>query len=149
MSRRLLTTRPAGFVAALCCVGGLAGGCTGPSVPAAGNQFDGTYQGENRLVRGSGWVCAPPSYQDTVAVRGGRFDYTFTTYDLAKPAPIPVQVAADGTFKGQIQYGTEAWNWRGEMLVAWAIVRGRINGKALEGTVADQNCTRQLMLQAH
>jgi hypothetical protein len=112
----------------------------------AGNQFDGTYQGDNRVVRGFGWVCAPPSYQDTVTVRAGRFSYTFVD-QLAQPAPIPVQIAADGTFKGQIQYGTESNNPWAAFIVVWAIVTGRINGAALEATVADFRCTRQLMLQ--
>ena len=133
-------------LAALGCVGALVVCCTGPAIPAAGNQFDGTYQGDNRVVRGFGWVCAPPSYQDAVTVTAGRFNYTFVD-QLAQPAPIPVQIAADGTFKGQIQYGTESNNpWIG-FIVVWAIVTGHINGTALEATVTDFRCTRQLMLQ--
>ena len=98
------TGPPAGRVirlfAALGCVGLLAVGCTGPGIPAAENQFDGTYQGDNRAARGFGWVCAPPSYQDAVTVKDGRFNYTFV--DLVQPALIPAQIAADGTFRGQI-----------------------------------------------
>ena len=94
---------------ALGCVGALAVGCTGPAIPAAGNQFDGTYQGDNRVVRGFGWVCAPPSYQDAVTVTAGRFNYTFFD-QLAQPALIPVQIAADGTFRGRIQYLTDSGN---------------------------------------
>ncbi len=126
----------------------LAVGCTGPPAPAAGDQFDGTYQGDNRVVRGFGWVCAPPSYQDAVTVNAGRFNYTFVD-NLAQPAPIPVQITADGTFRGQIQYSTGLsanQSWLG-VLTVWATVTGRINGTALEATVADFRCTRQLMLQ--
>jgi hypothetical protein len=134
------------LVAALGCIGFLAVGCT-PPVPAAGNQFDGIYQGDNRVVRGFGWVCAPPSYQDAVTIKDGRFDYTFID-QLAQPAPIPVQIAADGTFRGQIQYWTDSYDLNlSEGLTVWAIVTGRINGSALEATVADFRCTRQLMLQ--
>ena len=144
---RLLATVPVLLLAALGCVGIVAVGCTGAPTPAAGDQFDGTYQGDNRVVRGFGWVCAPPSYQDAVTVNAGRFNYTFVD-NLAQPAPIPVQIAADGTFRGQIQYSTDSanQNWVG-VLTVWATVTGRINGTALEATVADFRCTRQLMLQ--
>jgi hypothetical protein len=132
---------------ALGCVGALAVGCTGPVLPAAGNQFDGIYHGDNRVVRGFGWVCAPPSYPDAVTVTAGRFNYTFID-QLAQPALIPVQIAADGTFRGRIQYLTDSANEsQTQGLTVWAIVTGRINGTALEATVADFSCTRQLMLQ--
>ena len=135
------------LLAALGCIGLLAVGCMGPPVRAAGDQFDGTYQGDNRVVRGFGWVCAPPSYQDTVTVKVGRFNYTFID-QLAQPAPIPVQIAADGTFRGRIQYLTESTNQnQSEGLTVWAIVTGRITGTVLQATVADFHCTRQLMLQ--
>jgi hypothetical protein len=144
--RFLASGRPARCLATLCCVGALAAGCTGPAVPVAGNQFDGVYQGENRAVRGFGWVCSPPSYQDAVTVNAGRFNYTFFD-QLAQPARIPVQIAADGTFRGQIQYGTDsALRWAG-MIIVWATVTGRINGTTIEATVADFRCTRQLTLQ--
>jgi hypothetical protein len=144
---RFPATVPALPLAVLGCIGFLAAGCTGPPVPAAGNQFDGTYQGDNRVVRGFGWRCDPPSSQDTVTVKAGRFNYTFVD-QLAQPALIPVQIAADGTFRGRIQYWTDTTNRnRSDGLTAWAIVTGRINGTALEATVADFRCTRQLMLQ--
>jgi hypothetical protein len=144
---RFPATVPALLLAALGCVGFLTVGCTGPAIPAAGNQFDGTYQGDNRVVRGFGWVCAPPSYQDAVTVTAGRFNYTFVD-QLAQPALIPVQIAADGTFRGRIQYRTDSTNEnQGDGLTVWAIVTGRINGTALEASVADFRCTRQLMLQ--
>src|SRR5690242_5991368 len=85
-----------------------AGGCAGPPVPVAGNQFDGTYQGESHVVRGDGgFVCAPHDALASVTVRNGRFDYVYRNYELAAPAPIPVQIAADGSFSGKIQYTTD------------------------------------------
>ena len=134
-------------LAALGCVGALVVCCTGPAIPAAGNQFDGTYQGDNRVVRGFGWVCAPPSYPDAVTVTAGRFNYTFVD-QLAQPALIPVQISVDGTFSGRIQYLTDSGNQsQSQGLTVWAIVTGRISGAALEATAADFRCTRQLMLQ--
>jgi hypothetical protein len=133
---------------ALGCVGLLSVGCTGPPVPAAGDQFDGTYQGDNRVVRGFGWVCAPPSYQDGVTVTAGRFNYTFVD-QLAQPALIPVQIAADGTLRGQIQYWIDSTSQNDWGLTVWARVTGHINGTALEATVTDFRCTRQLILQRH
>ena len=85
------------------CLCAIVGGCAAPIVPA-GNQFDGTYQGDGRLTRGFGYVCAVPPPSTSITVRDGRFDYIYDNYDLAKPTPIPVQIAADGTFSGQIQY---------------------------------------------
>ena len=98
------------------------------------------------MISGFGWVCAPPSNQDAVTVKDGRFNYTFVD-QLAQPAPIAVQIAADGTLRGQTQYGTESAMRFSGFIVVWATVTGRINGTALEATVADYRCTRQLMLQ--
>ena len=147
MSIRLLAASWVRPLAALGCAGALAAGCT-PGPGPAGTQFDGSYQGENRVVRGFGFVCDPPGYQDAVTVKDGRFTYTFVD-QLARPAPIPVQIAADGTFRGQIQYGTDATTSWGQTITVWAIVNGHINGTALEATVIDYRCTRQLMLQRH
>jgi hypothetical protein len=98
------------------------------------------------VVRGFGWRCDPPSYQDAVTVTAGRFNYTFVA-ELARPALIPVRIAADGTFRGQIQYGTDAIDRWGHTIIVLATVTGRIDGTALEATVVDFRCTRQLMLQ--
>jgi hypothetical protein len=58
-----------------------------------------------------------------------------------------VQIAADGTFSGQIQYATDSPNrWTG-LIIVWAMVTGRINGTVLEATVADYRCIQHLMLQ--
>jgi hypothetical protein len=58
-----------------------------------------------------------------------------------------VQIAADGTFSRKIQYGTDANSVWGQTITVWATVTGRINGTALEATVADYRCTRRLTLQ--
>ena len=48
------------------CLCAIVGGCAAPIVPA-GNQFDGTYQGDGRLTRGFGYVCAVPVHSLMVA----------------------------------------------------------------------------------
>ena len=134
---------------ALCCLWAFAGGCAGPPAPAAGDQFDGTYRGESHVVRGDGgFVCAPRDALASVTIRNGQFDYVYTNYELAAPAPIPVQIAADGSFSGQIQYAADAYmRWGGTIITTWAMVRGRIAGKTLDATVSDYRCARQLQLQ--
>jgi len=136
-------------LSAIGCLCLIAGGCAGPPVPVAGTQYDGAYQGESRVVRGDGgYVCAPRSAPASLVVKNGRFDYIYNNYELAAPAPILVQVAADGTFSGQIQYTAESYmRWGGGIVTAWAMVRGRIAGKALDATVTDYRCARQLALQ--
>ena len=133
---------------ALACLS-LAAGCAGPAIPVAGNQFDGTYEGESHIVRGDGgYVCSPQAAPVSLVVRNGRFAYIYKNYDMAAPAPIPVQVAADGTFSGQIQYVAETYSrWSGGIVTTWAMVRGRIAGKILDATVTDFRCARQLDLQ--
>ena len=135
---------------AMACLCFIAGGCSGPPVPAAGNQFDGTYQGESHVVRGDGgYICAPHDAPLSVVIRNGRFDYIYKNYDMAAAAPIPVQIAADGTFSGQIQYAAETYmRWSGGGIVAaWAMVRGRIAGKTIDATFSDYRCARELQLQ--
>ena len=58
-------------------IGGVLGGCAAPAGPAAGTQFDGSYAGQNTLVRGGGYLCGATSYPERLTVRGGRFDYPF------------------------------------------------------------------------
>ena len=135
------------LIAAFGFVCAMAAGCAGPAVPAAGNQFDGTYQGSNHLVSGGGFMCEPMNYPDTVTVQGGRFEYRFVD-SLAKPVPVPVQVAADGSFSGQRQYGTEDLTPRALFLTVWVTVTGRFDGPTLEATAADYRCTRQLHLES-
>lgn len=126
-------------------------GCAGlpgaaPALPAAGSQFDGTYAGQNSLVSGWGFLCGAPSYPETIAVSGGRFDYPFAV-NPPRTAPVAVQIAADGTFRGQMQYGTEDFGPRSRYLTAWVTVTGRITGTMLDATVTDLRCVRRLTAQ--
>jgi hypothetical protein len=126
---------------------GLLAACTeAPAVATAGTAFDGVYQGENRVVRGSGFVCAPDVFLQSIIVRNGRFDYPFP---VSPPyvVPLPVLIAADGSLAGQLQYGTENPSAASEFTTAWVLVRGRITGPTLDATVTDKRCTRHLLLQ--
>jgi hypothetical protein len=126
----------------------LVAGCAGPPgaappVPAAGPQFDGTYAGVDSLVSGAPYMCGAPSGPVTVVVRGGRFEYPFIV-SPPRTSPMPVQVAADGTVSGQMQYGTEDYGPRPRYMTAWVTVTGRIAGATLQATVTDLRCVRQL-----
>jgi hypothetical protein len=57
-----------------------------------------------------------------------------------------VQIAADGTFSGQIQYLVPSWNRWGNTPAAWAMLRGHLAGKALDATLTDYYCTGQMDL---
>jgi hypothetical protein len=126
----------------------LAGGCTdlprlAPAVPAAGTQFDGTYVGRNSLVKGWGFQCGAPIYPETVVVRSGRFDYVFAV-SPPRTTPIAVQIASDGTFSAQMQYGTEEPGPRLRYTTAWVTVTGRIAGSTIDATAIDLRCVRRL-----
>jgi len=125
----------------------LAAGCAPvpDGMPAAGNRFDGIYAGDSQLVRGFGFLCDPPAYPQSLTVRDGRFDYPFVV-SAPRTAPVPVQIAADGSFAGQLQYGTVEPFRLMEYQTAWVTVRGLIVGATLDATVADQRCTRHLVL---
>jgi hypothetical protein len=128
-------------------LGGLLAGCsTGPAVPAAGREFDGTYTGENTLIRGGGYPCGDPAYAERLVVADGRFDYPFAV-NPPRTAPLPVQIGADGTLAGQMQYLTEDYlSLRGSYnpLTTWVTLRGHISEGVLEATVTDYRCTRRL-----
>ncbi len=113
------------------------------SLPPVGSRFDGTYVGQNSLVSGWGFICDRPLYQETVTVRGGRFDYPFAV-SPPRTAPLPVQIAADGTLHGQMQYGTEEFTPRGRYMTAWVVLAGRITEGVLDATVTDLRCVRRL-----
>ena len=139
MARRLL----------LCCMlSGLLAGCaTAPAKPPAGPQFDGVYQGDNRLVRGFGFLCEPADIPRAVTVQGGQFDYPFPV-NAPRTAPLHVQIAEDGTFYGAMQFGmVTTTHFGANYKTEWAIVSGGISGSELQGTLSSDECTRQLTMQ--
>ena len=83
---------------------------------------------------------------ERLTVRGGRFDYPFAV-NPPRTVPIPVQIAADGTFAAQMQYGTEDYGPRSRLRTAWVTVIGRIDGGMLAATIDDYRCTRRLTAQ--
>jgi hypothetical protein len=113
------------------------------ALPVAGTQFDGVYAGQNAAVSGWGFWCGAPAYPETIAVSGGRFDYPFLV-NPPRTAPVPVQVAADGTFAAQMQYGTEDPGPRALYVNAWVTVTGRISATELDATVTDLRCVRRV-----
>jgi hypothetical protein len=130
------------------CALGLGSGCAaGPTAapPLTTTQFDGDYAGDNTLIRGSGVPCGALAYPQAVAVSAGQFSYPFAT-NAPVTAMVPVQVAADGTFNAQLQYGAPDFTPRGLMRIEWLTITGQITGAALHATVTDYRCTRQLEL---
>jgi hypothetical protein len=113
----------------------------GPEV--AGRQFDGVYVGRNAAVEGWGFLCGGSTYPETITVSGGRFDYPFQV-NPPRTTPIAVQIAADGTFAAQMQYGTEEPGPRSRYITAWVTVSGRVAAGVLDATVADLRCVRRL-----
>ena len=121
--------------------------CAPPTAPPAGTAFDGTYTGQATLVSGGpGFICGELTQPLTILVRSGRFDYPFE-FDPPRTTPLPVQIAADGSLNGQMQYGTVDYTPRRDYLTAWATVAGRVSGTTLEATVADLRCVRRLVVQ--
>jgi hypothetical protein len=118
----------------------------GPTAAPTGSQFDGLYQGENRLIRGDGFLCGPPSYPESIAVSQGGFAYNFAV-DPPRTTPMPVQVAADGSVRGQMQYAVQDYTPRSNIRTSWVTVTGQISGPMLDATVADERCSRRLILQ--
>jgi hypothetical protein len=119
-----------------------AASCAPPAPPSPA--FDGMYVGQDSLVRGGGFLCGLPTRELSITIRNGQFDYPF---QVAPPrtAPLPAQIAADGTVTGQLEYGTtEYTSWRG-YLTAVAILSGRVTGDILEATISDLRCTRRLV----
>jgi hypothetical protein len=122
------------------------GTAAAPAIPAAGTQFDGVYAGRNDAVSGRGFLCGPSTYPQAITVSGGRFDYPFPV-SAPRTTPVPVQVAANGTFTASIQYGTEDFGPRSRYINAWVTVTGRITGSELDATVSDLRCVRRLTAQ--
>jgi hypothetical protein len=121
-------------------------GCAATAGPPAGIQFDGRYAGQSTLSRGGGYLCGAVTSPETLTVDNGRFDYPFAV-NPPRTVPIPVQIAADGTFSAQMQYGTEEYGPRSWLRTAWVTVIGRIDRGLLAATIDDYRCTRRLTAQ--
>jgi hypothetical protein len=126
-------------------IGGLLGGCAVATGPPAGTLFDGSYTGQNTLIGGGGYLCGAPSYPVNLLIIGGRFEYPFAV-NPPRTAPLPVQVVVDGTFSGQMQYGTENYlpGMRQSYHNAWVTITGRIAGDILDATIVDERCEWRL-----
>ena len=125
---------------------GVLGGCAATAGPPAGIQFDGSYAGQSTLSRGGGYLCGAATSPETLTVDNGQFDYPFAV-NPPRTVPIPVQIAADGTFSAQMQYGTEEYGPRSWLRTAWVTVIGRIDRGLLAATIDDYRCTRRLTAQ--
>jgi hypothetical protein len=118
-----------------------------PPLPPAGVQYDGVYIGQDILVSGAGFQCGLSNPIEQVEVRNGRLDYPFQV-SPPRIAPLPVQVAADGTMAGQMQYGTgEEISAFSRDRVDWVYLRGAITGSTMEATITDLRCVRRLVAQ--
>ena len=129
-----------------CCVLALLLGCVATG-PPAGPQFDGVYQGASRLVGGGGPLCGTPDEQLALTVRNGQFDYPFLV-NAPRTAPLNVQIAADGSFRGDMQFGfVEPWAFGTGYRTEWATVSGHIVASTMQGTIETLECTRQMSMQ--
>jgi hypothetical protein len=126
----------------------LVAGCATPAgaPPPAGTRFDGVYRGATELIPGVGFQCGQSDLPDRIIVRDGRFDFPFQV-DPPRTTPIPVQIAADGSFAGRIQYGVVDYSRFSDYRTAWATVTGRIHGNELDATETDYRCARRSVLQ--
>ena len=134
-----------------CCVLALLlTGCAAPVLgPPAGPEFDGVYQGASRLVGGGGPLCGTPDEQLSLTVRDGQFDYPFLV-NAPRTAPLHVQIATDGSFRGEMQFGVAELRGReaaSGYRTEWATVTGHIGGSTMEGTIKNLECTRQMSMQ--
>ena len=118
-----------------------------PLGPPAGPEFDGVYQGASRLVGGGGPLCGEPDVQLALTVRDGQFDYPFLV-NAPRTAPLHVQIATDGSFRGEMQFGvTDPRGLGPGYRTEWATVTGRIVGSTMQGTIENLECTRQMSMQ--
>lgn len=120
-------------------------GCTlAPKLPPAGDQFDGTYVGDTRLVRGSGFVCGIADLPKSIVVKNGRFEYPFQV-DPPTVAPLEVQVYQNGTFDHWEKYLTpEAPRYN--PVEGFVSVKGTIRNGTLAATESDMRCSRHSVL---
>ena len=132
-------------LASCCALALLMAGCASQG-PPAGPQFDGAYQGTSRLIRGGGPLCGEPFQTLALDVADGQFDYPFLV-NAPRTAPLRVRVFADGSFRGDMQFGVVDPLARTQYRTEWATVTGHIAGPALQGTIDNLECTRQMALQ--
>jgi hypothetical protein len=59
--------------------------------------------------------------------------------------PVPIKIAADGTFVGRLQYVTKDYFPMPHDRTTWMTVTGRIVAGTLDATIIDYRCTRRLM----
>ena len=116
-------------------------------MPAAGRAFDGTYVGNTSLVRGGGYPCGLPDLPRELTVTDGRFAYPFQVNPPASVVPMPVQIAANGTFRASMQDGTNDELFGPRFITPWVTVTGRVANGTLEATESDLRCTRHSVLQ--
>jgi hypothetical protein len=126
--------------------GCLLSGCAAAPVAPVGTAFDGSYAGESVLIRGGGYLCGVPDSPLTLSVSGGQFDYPFAV-NLVRTTPVPVKLAADGSFVTNMLYGTQNFLFISRYENQWVTVRGRIAGQTLDATVTDDRCTRRVTAQ--
>ena len=118
-----------------------------PEVPPAGPRYDGVYVSQDTLVTGVAFQCGAPDLPVRMEVRDGRFAYPFQV-SPPRVASLPVQIAADGSMTGQMQYGMgEEIFGLSRDLNDWVLLRGRISGPTIEATITTLRCTRRLIGQ--
>lgn len=123
------------------CSGGIAGS------PPAGPLFDGIYAGQDVLQSGVAFQCGDQNLTERVEVRGGQFAYPFQV-NPPRTAPLPVQVAADGTVFGQMQYGfSDDLPFMSRERIDWVTLRGNITGPTLDAMITNLRCVRRLVAQ--
>jgi hypothetical protein len=100
----------------------------------AASQFDGQYIGQRTIVRGAPPTC-PANGPASWHIANGRYSYRFWAGNL------PVQVADDGTLKGQYMYSAS----RG---THWFLdVKGTIANGALEADAEWRACQMHYSLR--
>ena len=124
--------------------GGTLAACA-PRPPPVGPEFDGRYVGTDRLINGVAFQCGDVNLPEQIAVIGGRFAYPFQV-NPPRTAPLPVQVAVDGSVFGQMQYGLtdDTGFLQSRQRIDWVTLTGRITGPTLEATISTLRCTRRL-----
>lgn len=119
-----------------------------PQPPPAGTQFDGRYIGTDHLLNGVEFQCGAASLPVQIDVVGGRFAYPFQV-NPPRTAPLPVQVAVDGSVFGQMQYGLTDDNGflASRQRIDWVTLSGRISSPTLEATITTLRCSRRLLVE--